>query len=165
MSFAPFFSAPVIVQIHILAALVALLLGPLVILRRSRDVLHKAGGYLWVAAMVVLATSSLQITAVVGPRLYGYGVIHILAFVVFVSLWQAIRAARAGQIQRHRMLMTSLFTQALGIAGLFTLLPGRRMNAILFPQTPVLGWVVIVMGGAAIAWLSWRNSRLPYRST
>jgi uncharacterized membrane protein len=40
--------------------------------------------------------------------------------------------ARRHQVDRHRSAMTKIFVGALVIAGLFTLLPGRIMHAVVF---------------------------------
>jgi hypothetical protein len=55
--------------------------------------------------------------------------------------------------------MRGLYWQALGIAGLFTLMPGRAINRALFPATPDAGWIVIAAGGAGLlaVWLRGRR--------
>ena len=44
----------------------------------------------------------------------------------------AVWHAHTHRVADHRRIMVSLFTGALVIAGLFTLLPGRIMHAVLF---------------------------------
>ncbi|WP_259989945.1 hypothetical protein [Sulfitobacter sp. S190] len=45
-----------------------------------------------------------------------------------MSLVQAVRAARRGDIVQHR----AIYLYALVITGAFTLLPGRTMHAVFF---------------------------------
>lgn len=131
------------VQVHILFAVAAFLLGPVALLRRSRDRVHKGAGYLWVLAMTGTAVSSFWIHGftVVGP----FGPIHLLSLYVLWGLWQGVRHARAGDIAAHRATMRGLYLGAMLGAGLFTLLPGRRMSAMLFPDAPWTGFA-----GAAV---------------
>jgi uncharacterized membrane protein len=65
---------------------------------------------------------------VIGP----FSPIHLLSVLALGSLWFAVRAARAGNIVRHRAIMRSLYIFALILTGAFTLLPGRAMHAVVF---------------------------------
>ena len=44
----------------------------------------------------------------------------------------AVLAARRHNVLRHRRAMLGIFLGALVVAGLFTLLPGRIMHAVVF---------------------------------
>lgn len=158
MTLAPLLSAPFAVQLHAGAALLAVVIGPLAIHRRRRDRLHRVAGYAWVTAMAVAALSAFSIEAqVLGIR--GYGPIHLLAALALVSLAIGVRHARAGQIARHEAEFRSLYRNALGIAGLLTLLPGRRINAALFGENEMAG--VAVICAVFLLWLLRRG--LPSR--
>lgn len=158
MDFAPIFDAPAAVQAHVVCAAVALVLGPVPLWRRRRDRLHRASGHAWVAVMAALALSGLAIPA--GPiALAGpFGPIHLLSVYVLWALWVGVGHARAGRIAAHRGAMRGLYFGAVGLAGLFTLLPGRLMNRVLFGDDSVLGLVVIGAGLAAMigAWVAVR---------
>jgi uncharacterized membrane protein len=57
-------------------------------------------------------------------RLLGpWSPIHLLP----LAVWRA----HTHRVADHRLIMTLLFTGALVVAGLFTLLPGRTMHAVL----------------------------------
>ena len=70
------------VAIHLTAAVLATALGPVALwARRSqaqRPRLHRAAGYAWVTLMVLAALSALFISGSRGPRLAGFGPIHLL---------------------------------------------------------------------------------------
>ncbi len=153
MSLAAFLDAPAIVQVHSLAAFAAMGLGPGAILRRRRDRLHKLLGYGFVAAMALTAISAAFISALrwIGP----FSIIHLLIPVVLVGLWRGVAQARAGQIAAHRQQMVALYWQGIGVAGVFTFLPGRLMNEIAFGggSWPGFAGVALVAGGALI-WLT-----------
>jgi hypothetical protein len=60
--------------------------------------------------------------------------------------------------------MRNLYLQALILAGIFTFLPGRRMNAVFFSQNPELGLPVAAGLGLLLACLIFafpRQSGLP----
>lgn len=160
MTLTPFFEAPPVIQLHIVAALAALTLGPVALLRRSRDRLHRLAGRIWVAAMAVTALSSFFIYTirVVGP----FSPIHVLSVVTLAGLWEGLRHIRAGRVADHRRTMLSLYVFGMGIPGLFTLLPGRIMSAILFPATPWAGfWSVCgALALAGFLWGVWRPDHL-----
>ena len=150
MSLSPFLSAPVLLQLHALAALLALGLGPVALYRRRRDNWHRAAGRIWVAAMATAALSGLFIPSTVLPIAFGLGPIHLLSVLALVSLWRGVAAIRRGDVARHQAFMRSLYWNAIGLAGLFTLLPGRLMNEVLFPDAPTLGLWVVASGGLAL---------------
>ena len=138
MNITPLLEAGPVIQAHAAAAILAIAIGPIAIFRRRRDRVHKTLGYIWVTAMLVTALSALFIFEI---RLWGpFSPIHLLAFLVFWSLWRAITKIRMGDVAGHQWYMKSLYVQALGIAGLFTLLPGRIMSDVLFPHIPWVGF-------------------------
>jgi len=141
MNLEPLLQASPVIQIHVASAIVAMFLGPLSIFRRRRDRLHKITGYIWISTMLVAATSALFIAEL---RLVGcFSPIHLLTPLVYWSIWRAISFVRAGNIADHSRAMKSLHVQALGIAGLFTLMPGRIMSDVLFASSPWLGFAVV----------------------
>ena len=146
MTLEPLINAPLPVQVHVAAALVAAALGPVALWRRRRDGWHRMTGYAWVLSMAVAAGSTLLIAspfAVLGP----FGPIHALSVAVFWSLAAGLRHARAGRHGAHAAEFRGLYRNALGIAALFTLLPGRRINLALFGDRPEWGlWVIAAVG-------------------
>lgn len=156
----PFLAAPPIIQAHIVVAILALALGPVVLLRGPRDRLHKVMGYVWAAAMALTALSAMFIfqLRLIGP----FSPIHLFVPVTLIGLGVGIGHARAGRRAAHRRTMMSLYVFAMGIPGMFTLLPGRIMNAIVFPAAPVAGFAAsVALAGLAVAlWGRRRPDRL-----
>ncbi len=156
MTLDPILSAPLAVQFHLLAAIPALLLGPVALWRSRRDRWHRITGYVWVASMAAVAATGLAIPsaglALVSPLGLGpFGPIHLLSLATFWGIACGVSHARAGRTAAHRATMRWMYFGALGLAGLFTLLPGRRLNAALFPAEPGLGWLAIAAGLGFIA--------------
>jgi len=92
--------------------------------------LHRSTGYLWVTMMSGVALSSFFIheLRMIGP----FSAIHLLSVYTLYSVVIAIRAARAGDIRKHKRSMIQLYVLALILTGAFTLLPYRIMNAVIF---------------------------------
>lgn len=141
MSLDPIVNLPLIYQIHIVAALVALFLGPLAILRRRRDRLHKVSGYVWVVAMTVTAVSSFGMPSHFSP--IGVGPIHLLSLFALSGLYQGMRAIFARDIQQHELAMRNVYTRGILLAGAFNFLPNRSFQRALLPDAEAVGYVII----------------------
>ena len=129
MDLAPLLEAPSPIPAHALAAWAMLLLGGLQLALPRGTRRHVWIGRAWVLGLGFVAASGLFIHSIrlVGP----FSPLHLLSLYTLLSLVQGVRAARAGDIAGHRRTMTQVFALALVVAGLFTFLPGRTMNAVL----------------------------------
>lgn len=139
----PILTASPAIQLHIIAAVLAIALGPVAIWRKRRDIWHRTIGAVWVLSMMTLALSSFWIHTfrLIGP----FSPIHILSVIVLVELCRAMRDIWRRDVQSHALRMRSLYTQALWIAGAFVLLPGRILNETLFPGAPWLGYPAVAV--------------------
>lgn len=144
MTLSPILDAAPVIQAHVAAGLLAILLGPVALYMRSGTKTHKITGYVWVSAMAALALSSFAIHsfAVIGP----FSPLHGLALVTLWSLWEGVRHARAGRIAVHRRIYMNLYWFGVIIAGMFNFLPGRAINRALLPDAPEFGYVLIALG-------------------
>jgi uncharacterized membrane protein len=91
---------------------------------------HRTLGWIWVALMLSVAISSLWIHQIrlVGP----WSPIHLLSIFTLVVVPLGVWAAHRHRVTHHRHIMIAIFSGALVIAGLFTLLPGRIMHLVVF---------------------------------
>ena len=117
-------------------------------------------GYFWVTNVAIAALSSFFITGlgIIGP----FSPIHGLSVFALWGLCSGLRQARAGRVTAHRAAMASIYWWAIGLAGLLTLLPGRRINHVLFGENQFLGhWVIGATLGAAMLsyWFKRRRAR------
>ncbi|MDZ7809588.1 MAG: DUF2306 domain-containing protein [Arhodomonas sp.] len=130
MNLEPLLAASPAIQLHTAAATAALAVAALQVLPSRGSTVHRWTGRLWMVLMALTAGSSLFIHHI---QLWGpWSPIHLLSVATLASLVTGIRAARKGRIREHRATMISLVAFALVGAGIFTLLPGRIMNAVLF---------------------------------
>lgn len=135
MFLAPLLAAPLPVQIHVFAALCLI---PLTLAQFSLPLfrlehgsrLHRRLGWSWIILMALVALSSFWIREI--RLIGGFSPIHLLSVVTLVSLVAAVLAARYHRVHHHRRAMTWLTYGALMGTGVFTFLPGRLMNAVLF---------------------------------
>lgn len=122
---AEFAAVPPLIAVHAGSAILALVLGAIVLWGPKGTARHKLLGRIWVGVMVLTAGSSAFIPSfqpVIGP----FGFIHLFTVWTAVTLPMAIIQVRKGDIDGHRNMMTGLYI-GLWLAGLFTLLPGRTL--------------------------------------
>jgi uncharacterized membrane protein len=118
-----------VIQLHIFAAVAALLIGTAILLRPKGRGLHKALGWSWVISMGTTAVSSLFITGLNGGF---YSFVHLLSGWTIVALPMAIFAIRRRNVAAHRSAMTGMFVGGLIVAGALAFLPGRFMFEFFF---------------------------------
>ena len=130
MTLAPLLAATPAIQIHAFAAMTAFALGLVQFAAPKGTLPHRTIGFIWVSLMLLVAGSSFWIHQIrlVGP----WSPIHLLSIFTLVMLPLALWKAHTHQVASHRRIMIYLFAGALVIAGLFTLIPGRIMHAVLF---------------------------------
>jgi len=119
----------IVVQLHVYAALAALVIGSVILLRPKGRGLHKALGWSWVVAMATAAISSLFITDL---NHGAFSFVHLLSGWVIIALPMAIFAIRNRKVDAHRRAMTGMFVGGLIVAGLLTFIPGRVMFEMFF---------------------------------
>ena len=118
---------------HLATIVPAFLIGTCMLVMEKGTRLHKALGKIYMPLMLVTATITLFMPAVVGPRLLGhFGFIHLFSLLVFYSVPSAYVNARRGDIAGHRSAMIGLYIGGILIAGSFAFMPGRLMNQWLF---------------------------------
>jgi uncharacterized membrane protein len=114
---------------HLGAALTALAIGTVIMLRPKGRGLHKTLGWSWVAAMAVTAVSSFFLHGLNGDRM---SLIHLLSGWTVIALPIGVAGIRRRNVNLHRRMMTGLFVGGLLIAGALTFLPGRLMWHVFF---------------------------------
>lgn len=130
MSLAPLLNAEPAIQLHAFTAMAAFALGAIQLSAPKGTLPHRTAGWIWVVLMVIVAVSSFFIHDL---RIWdAWSPIHLLSVFTLAMLPLAVMHARRHRVDRHRRAMIAIFVGALVIAGLFTLVPGRVMHAVLF---------------------------------
>ena len=130
MNFAPLLDAAPAIPLHALAAMAAFVLGVVQFAAPKGTLPHRTIGWIWVGLMAAVAVSSFWIHQIrlVGP----WSPIHLLSIFTLAMLPLGVWRAHRHRVVDHRRIMIFIFAGALVIAGLFTLLPGRIMHAVVF---------------------------------
>jgi uncharacterized membrane protein len=131
MSLAPLLDAANwTIPVHAFAAMAAFVLGVVQFAAPKGTLPHRTLGWIWVGLMLSVAVSSFWIHQI---RLVGlWSPIHLLSISTLVTVPLGVWRAHRHEVADHRLIMTLVFSGALVIAGLFTLLPGRIMHAVVF---------------------------------
>ena len=123
-----------LIALHLTAALLALLVGMVVMLRRKGTFSHRTLGWVWVTLMGTTAIASAFIRDYNFPNIAGYTPIHFFTAYTAVYVPLGIWRIRHGNVTAHRRIMKGLFIGACVVAGLFTLLPGRFLGNLVWKQ-------------------------------
>src|ERR1700681_3809829 len=130
MSLAPLLDAAPAIPVHAFAAMAAFALGLVQFAAPKGTLPHRTVGWIWVGLMAMVAVSSFWIHQI---RLLGpWSPIHLLSIFTLAVLPLAVWMAHRHRVADHRRIMILIFSGALVIAGLFTLVPGRIMHMVLF---------------------------------
>ena len=121
-----------LIALHLMAALLALLIGSAVMARRKGTSSHKMLGRTWVVLMATTAIASAFVRDYNLPNIAGYTPIHFFTVYTAVYLPLGVMRIRQGRVSAHRKIMRGLFFGACVIAGIFTLVPGRFMGNLIW---------------------------------
>lgn len=122
-----FAEASWVIQLHVVCATGALLVGSVQLLGPKGTLPHRTLGSLFVVLMVFTASTAIFIRQINDGQ---FSPIHIFVPMTFLGLWGLVRGAMKGDRQRHRQTVRGLFFGALLIPGLFAFIPGRLMYAV-----------------------------------
>ena len=130
MSLTPLLNAPPAIPLHAFAAMTAFALGVIQFAAPKGTLPHRTIGWIWVGLMGMVAVSSFWIHQIrlVGP----WSPIHLLSIFTLVVLPLGVWRAHRHRVTDHRRIMILIFSGALVVAGLFTLVPGRIMHTVVF---------------------------------
>ena len=130
MSLTPLLDAAPAIPMHAFAAMAAFALGLVQFAAPKGTLPHRTIGWIWVLLMVSVAISSFWIHTIrlVGP----FSPIHLLSIFTLIMLPLAVWRAHTHRVADHKRIMILTFAGALVIAGVFTLVPGRIMHAVVF---------------------------------
>jgi uncharacterized membrane protein len=108
------------IALHLGTVLPALVLGPIILLRRKGGAMHRRLGTIWMGMMVTTAVASFWIRGESGA----FSGIHLFSVGTLIAVPMAIWRARVRDIGTHQQIVTSLYIGLL-VAGAFALKPSR----------------------------------------
>ncbi|PNH80817.1 DUF2306 domain-containing protein [Arthrobacter sp. AFG20] len=149
----------VLLASHVIAALFVLAIGPVQILRRRRDRIHRTMGHLWVAAMYYVCFSSFWIVSD-GHFSWLHGLSAFTIVTVTLGLISAIRR----NIPAHRGNMIGSYIGIAVAFGFAVAAPGRAIPRLLAVDLPTALYVAALVAlSVAVVFISLRRgeSRRP----
>ena len=137
---------------HVIAALFALVIGPVNILRRRRDRTHRVLGYTWAAAMYYVCGSSFWIVTD-GHFSWLHGLSAFTTVTVTLGIVAAIRRNRAAHLGN----MVGSYLGLLTAFAFAATVPSRLIPRLLVDD-PATAWLVaaLVLGGVAALYFTVR---------
>ncbi|MBS0319601.1 MAG: DUF2306 domain-containing protein [Proteobacteria bacterium] len=118
---------PPVVLAHLAAAIGALVVGMIQLLRPKGTPGHRALGWTWAALMFTVAITSLWI-----PAFLHFSWIHIFTLVTLIALPVGLWRAHQHNVTGHARTMRRLYIGGLIVAGVFTLVPGRLLGNLVW---------------------------------
>ena len=130
MSLAPLLNAPLAVQFHVYTVVPAAIIGAYILANRKGTPLHKFLGRIWIGLMIATSFSTFFIHSI--NLFFGFSPIHLLSIGVIFGSVMAVVEVRRGNIEAHKRYLVGNYLGGIVLAGLFTFIPGRIMNEVVF---------------------------------
>ena len=118
-----------VIQVHVAAAIIALVFGIVMFTRPKGTQSHKMIGRLFLGFMLITAISAIFIRLINDGQ---FSFIHLFVPLTLFASWEAVHYVRKGNIKRHKRAVKGMFFGALMIPGLLSFLPGRIMYTFVF---------------------------------
>lgn len=113
-----------VIKIHLVTALVALLLGAVLMMARKGRTFHRVAGWVWVSLVLTTAGATLFITSLNHGR---WSILHLFTGWVLLVLPLAVIWAKRREVARHRKTMMGLFYGGFAVNLFIALIPGRTL--------------------------------------
>jgi uncharacterized membrane protein len=120
---------PMAVWAHLATIGIALVLTPVMLLRKRGDRLHRTLGWVWLSAMFLTALISFDMRQINQGK---FSFIHILSAWTIIQVPLILWHAKNHRHEKHRSAVRGMVFGALLIAGFFTFPFGRLLGTWLF---------------------------------
>jgi uncharacterized membrane protein len=117
------------IQVHVLTAVAALILGAVLMIVRKGRTFHRIAGWVWVSLVLVTAGATLFITSLNDGS---WSLLHLFTGWTLITLPLAVMAAKRHVVARHRRSMMGLFYGGFAINLFIAFIPGRAMWVMFF---------------------------------
>lgn len=137
------------IAIHALAASGVVLVAPIQIIRRTKDLKHRWIGRSWVILMYLVCVSGMFIYTLSG----GFTVFHALAIFTFGTTTLGVIAIRRGDVRRHIGMMVGSWLGALTAGTFAAIIPSREIPQLAVADPGLLWAGIAVIVVAATVWV------------
>lgn len=117
------------IKVHLIAALLALVLGAVLMFARKGRRFHRVAGWVWVILALTTAGATLFITSLNHGK---WSILHLFTGWVLLILPLAVMWAKRHDVARHRRTMMGLFYGGFAINLFIAFIPGRTMWIMFF---------------------------------
>ncbi len=132
MSLAPLLNASIWIQLHVVAAVLALVLGAYQFLSRKGSLPHRVVGWIWVLLLAALCITSFFIPGSwhIGP----VSVFHVLSVYTLWALYMGAKAGREGEVEDHKSYMSWLYGLSVVVSAVIAVASGGVLYRVFFPR-------------------------------
>ncbi len=131
MRLAPLLQASLAIQIHVAAAVLAILLGAFQFVAPKGTLSHRVSGWIWVMLLAGLCMSSFFIPGsfYIGP----VSVFHALSVYTLYALAMGVLAARRHAVSDHKSYMAWLYGLSILLSAVIAVISGGVLQQVFFP--------------------------------
>jgi uncharacterized membrane protein len=131
MRLAPLLQASLAIQIHVAAAVLAILLGLFQFFAPKGTLPHRVIGWIWVVLLACLCISSFFIpgSVFIGP----VSVFHALSVYTLWALAMGVWAARQHRVADHQSYMAWLYGLSVVLSAVIAVISGGVLQQVFFP--------------------------------
>lgn len=133
---------------HALGASVVLLLGPVVLLRRRRDSVHRVLGATWLVAMVITCLSSFAI------HRGGFSWLHALSVWTLASICLGFWAIRRRNVAAHRGNMLGCYLGTVAAFAFAVAIPDRLIPTVLREEPAIIVLTALAVTASVAVWVT-----------
>jgi uncharacterized membrane protein len=133
MRLAPLLQASPAIQVHVAAAVIAIVLGAYQFLARKGSVSHRIVGWTWIVLLASICLSSFFIpgSVFIGP----ISVFHALSVYTLWSLYMGAKAAREHQVADHKSYMIWIYGLSILLSAVIAVgSSGGVLYQVFFPR-------------------------------
>jgi uncharacterized membrane protein len=142
-------SADIMIPVHAIAASFVILLGPVNMLRRRKDLAHRAIGRTWVVMMYLVCVSGMVIYTDGAFTLF-----HALAIFTFITTTLGVVMIRRGNVGGHIGNMIGSWAGAVVAGSFAAFVPGRYLPTLAVDDPALLWTIVAGVVVAATVWVA-----------
>jgi len=120
---------PPVIKIHLVGALLAIVLGGVLMTVRKGRTFHRVAGWVWVSLVSVVAGSTLFITEL---NHGSWSLLHLFTGWTLLVLPLGVMWAKRHNVAKHRRTMMGLFYGGFAINLVIAFIPGRTLWMMVF---------------------------------
>lgn len=140
---------PIIIATHAIAASIVLLVGPIQVIRRRKDLGHRILGRSWVVCIYLTCVTGMFIYTLTG----GFTIFHALALFTLCTSTLGVIHIRHGRKRQYAISMIGTYLGACTAGAFAIFVPGRVIPTLAVHDPAVLWGVAAAIAVACTVWI------------